>query len=157
MAYQEYVEIRDSIDKNITTMFSKLQKKDGPKASKKKKKADANGGANGVNGGAPPVPLPNPAAIGLGPDEEGKLVVPESLKALIETRREWVDVIGGGFDNMEGDRPDHIRGLPQSSVFDGIEEEVRFELERRDVAPWMRSATEDRANGSSLPGPAERE
>ena len=38
LGYQEYLELRDAIDKNITTLFSKLQKKDVPKLSKKKKK-----------------------------------------------------------------------------------------------------------------------
>ena len=37
LAYHEYVESRDAIDKQIATLYSKLQKKDGPKANKKKK------------------------------------------------------------------------------------------------------------------------
>ena len=37
LAYQEYVENRDAIDKQISTLYSKYQKKDGPKSSKKKK------------------------------------------------------------------------------------------------------------------------
>ncbi|KAJ3509199.1 hypothetical protein NLJ89_g5350 [Agrocybe chaxingu] len=37
LGYQEYLELRDAIDKNITTLYAKLQKKDVPKLSKKKK------------------------------------------------------------------------------------------------------------------------
>jgi transcriptional adapter 3 len=39
LGYQEYLELRDSIDKNITNLYTKLQKKDTPKLSKKKKKS----------------------------------------------------------------------------------------------------------------------
>ena len=37
LGYQEYVEAREALDKNILALYSKLQKKDGPKVSKKKK------------------------------------------------------------------------------------------------------------------------
>ena len=36
LGYQEYLEVRDSIDRNITTLYHKLQRKDVPKVSKKK-------------------------------------------------------------------------------------------------------------------------
>lgn len=130
LAYQEYVDIRETLDKNITTAYSKLQKKDGPKVHKKKKKPEpAVNGING-NGAAPavPVPLPNPAALGLGPDEENRLVVPDGLRQLVETRRNWVRVIGGGFDEIEQHTPGRVRGVPSRSVFEGIDEEVRKEL-----------------------------
>lgn len=130
LAYQEYCDVRDTLDKNITAMYSKLQKKDGPKVNKKKKKAEP-AAVNGVNGSATPVvpvPLPNPAALGLGPDEENTLVVPDALRQLVETRRNWVSVIGGGFEEQEQQTPGRVRGVPQKSVFEGIEEEVRREL-----------------------------
>ena len=70
LAYQEYVDAREALDKNITAAYAKLQKKDGPKAPKKnKKKGDSgtgglgmNGGQAGVNGAGGVMPLPNPAA-----------------------------------------------------------------------------------------------
>ena len=94
LAYQEYVDTREALDKNIMSIYSKLQKKDAPKINKKKKakgESGANGnggGANGVNGvgGSSTVPLPNPASLGLGPDEDNVLVVPETLRQLVETR-----------------------------------------------------------------------
>ncbi|KAI5118320.1 hypothetical protein M0805_006603 [Coniferiporia weirii] len=151
LAYQEYVDARDALDKNITAMYTKLQKKDGPKASKKKKKGDG-GGANGVNGSGgsagPPMPLPNPAALGLGPDEEGTLVMPEALKQPVETRRQWVSVVGGGFEEEEQRTPGRVRGVPYKSIFEGIEEDVRRELGR---SVFLSSKRADGANGSSVP------
>ena len=145
LAYQEYIDSRDALDKSINTTFSKLQKKDGPKANKKKKKGDMNG-PNGVNGtGVPPVPLPNPASIGLGPDEEDRLIVPESLNHLVETRRSWVDLLGNAFDTMAEEYPGRPYGLPDRSVFEDMEGEVRQELERMDKL----SAKRDRMNGIS--------
>jgi len=128
LAYQEYVEIRDSIDKNITATYSKLQKKDGPKVTKKKKKAEPTGGANGVNANGVAIPLPNPASLGLGLDDDGQLHVPDALKSLIETRRDWVSIIGAAFEEKESESPGRVRGLPDRSVFEGIDEEVRQEL-----------------------------
>jgi transcriptional adapter 3 len=126
LAYQEYVEVRDSIDKNINITYTRLQKKDGPKVNKKKKKGEVTVNGIGTNGVA--APLPNPASIGLGPDDENTLAVPDALRTLVETRREWVDVIGGAFEAKEMECPGRIRGLPQKSVFEGIEEDVRQEL-----------------------------
>ncbi|KAH8114204.1 histone acetyltransferases subunit 3-domain-containing protein [Phellopilus nigrolimitatus] len=157
LAYQEYVDTRDALDKNINAMFAKLQKKDGPKASKKKKKGDAggaangaagsNGAANGMNGnggagGGAPVPLPNPASLGLGPDTEGALVVPEALRQLVDTRRQWVSVIGGGFEEVEARGPGRVRGLPPRSVFGpAVEEEARRALGRADEPSGSGSGT----------------
>jgi len=128
LAYQEYVDVRDGLDKNITSTYAKLQKKDGPKVTKKKKKAELNGGINGVNGIAgPPVPLPNPASSGLAHDDEGQLVVPEALMSLVHTRMEWEECIGKAFEERE--REFHgSRGLPSRSVFEGVDAEVRKQL-----------------------------
>lgn len=115
-----------------------MQKKDGPKVGKKKKKGDMNGAVNGVNGGGVVPPLPHPASTGLGPDEEGKLYVPESLKALVETRRRWVDVLGGAFDEKQAEIPGRIWGVPKSSVFEGVDEEVREQLHSGRTGPHPR-------------------
>ncbi|TDL20217.1 hypothetical protein BD410DRAFT_386557 [Rickenella mellea] len=142
LAYQEYVECRETVDANISAMYTKLQKKDGPKIGKKKKaaKADplnggsgggANGNGNGGMNGTPvpvPPPLPNPASLGLGPDDDQKLVVPDALRGLVETRRKWVDMIGGAFEGQQEDSPGRIWGVPQTSVFNGVDEQVREEL-----------------------------
>ncbi|KAF9546894.1 hypothetical protein CPC08DRAFT_699869 [Agrocybe pediades] len=143
LGYQEYLELRDSIDKNITTLYTKLQKKDTPKLSKKKKKplqgaaaaaaaaAAANAARNGSvapedgNGNTPISALaPCPAALGLSPDEDNHLSVNEQLKQLVETRRQWVDTVGVIFEQKERENPGRIYGLPKESVYKGVEEEV---------------------------------
>ncbi|OBZ75066.1 Chromatin-remodeling complexes subunit ngg1 [Grifola frondosa] len=147
LGYQEYVENRDVLDKNITTMYTKLQKKDGPKVSKKKKQKGTevagvtNGAATGI-GGLPPCP----AALGLSPDEENRLHVPEQLQQLAQYRRQWVDMIGGVFAEKEEENPGRILGFPKESIYKGIEDEVRQQLERTSAmapVPGSSSASAD--------------
>ena len=131
LGYQEYLEVRDSIDKNITTLYHKLQRKDVPKVLKKKKKPLAAAGSGGTGTGEDTGPglLPQcPAALGLTQDDENHLSVNEQLKQLVETRRQWVDSVGAVFDAKEREIPGRLYGLPKRSVFEGIEEEVRAML-----------------------------
>ncbi|KAK7035930.1 chromatin-remodeling complexes subunit ngg1 [Favolaschia claudopus] len=137
LGYQEYIELRDSIDRNIMNAYTKLQKKNEPKAAKKKKKLTGEGGSvsatgtpvpgEGVNGVVPPPP-PCPAALGLGPDDNNMLVVTEQLQQLVETRRQWVDQIGSVFDERQRERPGLMWGFPEKSVFEGVDEEVQAML-----------------------------
>ena len=132
LGYQEYVEAREALDKNILALYSKLQKKDGPKVSKKKK------GKSEANGSVPPVPAPAstptlgtwPASVGLGPDEENDLRVPEALAQLVTTRRQWVDGIGGMFDALEQELPGRVYGLPERSIYEGLDADVDALLDR---------------------------
>jgi transcriptional adapter 3 len=129
LGYQEYLELRDALDKNISGLYTKLQKKDGPKSHKKKKKPSELGGTSGLlNGSA--LPPPSPAALGLIQDDELHLSIPDQLKQLIQTRRQWVDTVGAVFDQKERENPGRIYGLPKTSVYEGIEDEIRQELER---------------------------
>ncbi|KAJ6630274.1 histone acetyltransferases subunit 3-domain-containing protein [Mycena sp. CBHHK59/15] len=137
LGYQEYLELRDSIDRNIASTYTKLQKKDGPKAAKKKKKlGDASaagtpvpGEGGALNGAATPVPPPPcPAALGLGPDDSNTLVVSEQLQQLVDTRRQWVDAVGGVFDQKQRQNPGSMWGFPETSVYEGVDEEVRAML-----------------------------
>ncbi|KAF8801409.1 hypothetical protein BYT27DRAFT_7198185 [Phlegmacium glaucopus] len=154
LGYQEYLEVRDSIDKNITTLYHKLQKKDVPKVSKKKKKplqgaaAAAAAGSSGTGAGEEAAVLPQcPAAVGLTQDDENHLAVNEQLKQLVETRKHWVDTVGAVFDAKELEMPGRLYGLPKRSVFEGVEEEVQAML----AAPLV-DATDfnSSVNGSSL-------
>ncbi|OSD02085.1 hypothetical protein PYCCODRAFT_1435763 [Trametes coccinea BRFM310] len=150
LAYQEYVEGREALDKNITTLYSKLQKKDGPKANKKKKqKGDYHSGsANGASATGTAALPPCPAALGLNPDDHNQLHVPEQLQELVRTRRNWVDVIGGVFEEKEREQPGRIIGFPQESVFAGIEEDVRQNLARLpQTRPVAGSSLMPAANG----------
>ncbi|KZT18820.1 hypothetical protein NEOLEDRAFT_1142858 [Neolentinus lepideus HHB14362 ss-1] len=153
LGYQEYLDLRDSIDRNITSTYSKLQKKDGPKVNKKKKKGaevNANGSGNGNGNGLPNINgtgagmaslPPCPAALGLGPDEELRLTVPEQLKQLVLTRRQWVDAVGTVFDEKERESPGRIYGLPKRSLYEGLDEDIRKEAEER-----LKSAPADSRN-----------
>lgn len=129
LGYQEYMEARDSLDKNITTVYAKLQKKDAPKTIKKKKKGvvSANDRA-GSEPPQPPAPVPCPAALGLGPDADNKLVIPDTLKDLVRTRKQWVQTVGGVFETKQKENPGRIWNLPPKSVFEGVDEEVRIVL-----------------------------
>ena len=140
LGYQEYLEVRDSIDKNIITLYHKLQRKDVPKVPKKKKKplqgaaaaaaaAAASSGGAGAAEDASVGLLPQcPAALGLTQDDDNRLLVNEQLKQLVETRRHWVDSVGAVFDAKEMEMPGRLYGLPKRSVFEGVEEEVRAML-----------------------------
>ena len=151
LAYQEYVDGREALDKHITTLYSKLQKKDGPKVSKKKKqKGDPPpGSANGMGLTGTAALPPCPAALGLSPDEHNQLHVPEQLQELVRTRRHWVDVIGGVFEEKEREQPGRIIGFPQESVYAGIEDEIRENLARLpETRPVASSSLTAAANGS---------
>ncbi|KAI0689038.1 histone acetyltransferases subunit 3-domain-containing protein [Cerioporus squamosus] len=150
LAYQEYVESRDAIDKSITTLYSKLQKKDGPKVNKKKKQKsiDLPGGLNGTSGPTGTAALPPcPAALGLSPDEHNQLHIPDQLNDLVRTRRNWVDIVGGVFDEKERENPGRIWGFPQESIYQGVDEEVRAQLERLGPAQPRASGSGARVNG----------
>lgn len=93
---------------------------------------DVNGNATLSVGSssASTLPPPHPAALGLNPDDDHTLVVSEQLRQLVETRRQWVDTVGGVFDEKQEESPGRIWGLPKESVFTGIEDDVRQSIER---------------------------
>ncbi|KAH7928155.1 hypothetical protein BV22DRAFT_1030975 [Leucogyrophana mollusca] len=154
LGYQEYLDLRDSLDKNISAAYAKLQKKDGPKLQKKRKKGvEVNGNGNGSATGSG-VPEPSPAALGLGPDNDYWLVVPDQLKQLVETRRQWVTTVGGVFEEKEREHPGRIWGLPKTSVFAGLEEAVKREIERSSLPqgsdPGQRTNYENGMKGDEM-------
>jgi transcriptional adapter 3 len=131
LGYQEYMEARETLDKNILALYTKLQKKEGPKVSKKKKtKSEANGSAT-VPPSTPPIGS-WPSAAGLGPDDENILRVPEALEQLVLTRRQWVDNVGDVFEKMEREQPGRIYGLPQRSIYEGLSTDITALRERTD-------------------------
>lgn len=148
LGYQEYLDLRDAIDKNITTLYTKLQKKDGPKKDKKKRKSEPSGGPNGAANGIASLP-PCPAALGLGPDEENRLTVPEQLRKLVQTRRQLVDVIGAVFEEKERENPGRIWGVPKTSIYEGIDEEVKQQLSRVTPPDTAAPNPHTRVNGVS--------
>lgn len=126
LAYSEYQESKESLERQITGLYQKLQRKDMPKPSKKKKKSGGSGtNGNGGDGGggkdSVPITSLQWASLGLGPDADAKLVVPEGLKKLVMLRQKWVDVVGGAMDKKEKESPGLLYGLPQKSVYEGLE------------------------------------
>ncbi|KAH6919207.1 histone acetyltransferases subunit 3-domain-containing protein [Coprinopsis sp. MPI-PUGE-AT-0042] len=111
LGYQEYLEIRDTIDKNITNLYSKLQKKDVPKLSKKKKKPLAAKAARDAANGDRMM--------------TNRLTVNDQLKHLVETRRKWVEVVGSVFEEKQRMQPGRNLG--------DVEEEVRKALSMEGV------------------------
>jgi transcriptional adapter 3 len=145
LGHQEYLDLRDTIDKNIWSTYTKLQKKDVPKLGKKRKKApDVNGTANGglISG----IPTPSPAALGFNVDDDCKLGVADSLRQLVETRRRWVDVVGSVFEEKQRENPGRIWGLPKESIYKDLEEDIKRELERP-ISAIPSIAPEPRTNG----------
>ena len=55
-------------------------------------------------------------------------MIPDQLKQLVETRRQWVDQVGAIFEEKQRENPGRIWELPKKSVFEGIEEEVKVSL-----------------------------
>ncbi|KAI0699661.1 histone acetyltransferases subunit 3-domain-containing protein [Cytidiella melzeri] len=153
LAYQFYLEQRDDLDKCITNLYAKLQKKsEGPKSHKKKKRtAELNG--NTTTSSATAIIAPSPAALGLTPDDDYELSVPEQLKQYVQTRRRYVDVVGRVFEAKESESPGRIWGLPTASLYEGIEEEVQRELERSapPIRPGPPAAAQARTSNGSLP------
>lgn len=52
----------------------------------------------------------------------------DQLRQLVETRRQWVDTVGGVFDQKQAERPGLMWGFPESSVYEGVDEEVQAML-----------------------------
>ncbi|KDQ59812.1 hypothetical protein JAAARDRAFT_175369 [Jaapia argillacea MUCL 33604] len=150
LGYQEYLDLRDNLDRNLWSSYSKAQKKESPKLGRKKKKIVGTPASGGV-GGVASLP-PCPAALGMVTDEEYQLVVPENVQPLVKTRRQWVDVVGSVFDEKERESPGRIYGLPKTSVFEGLEREVREELERTKISWGQSSSGVPAASGSSGAG-----
>jgi transcriptional adapter 3 len=151
LGYQEYVEAREALDKNILALFTKLQKKDGPKVSKKKKAKSE------TNGSVPPPPSTPPigawpSAAGLGPDDENMLQIPDALAQLVATRRQWVDSIGGVFETMEQEQSGRIYGLPERSIYEGLDADIDALMGRTDSDYGIagRSASADKGKGRAV-------
>jgi transcriptional adapter 3 len=127
LAYQEYVETREILDRQISSVYSRLQKRDSVKsASAKKRKKPGSAALMEEKEKEKPH---SPAALGLGPDPSGRLVVIDQLKQAVDLRRRWVDQVGSTLKKMQEEHPGRLWGLPPKSVYDGLEEDIKA-LER---------------------------
>ena len=103
LAYAEYQSVLESMEKSIEAGWAKRVKKYGIAPRKtNNSKIDTN---------------PRPA-------------VPEALKKMIESRKQWVDSVG----RIMKERPKgEVSGLPDKSVFEGIGLDGEEEKDEKDV------------------------
>lgn len=118
VAYQEFLDSKESIERTVLALFAKLQKpprKDAPAggSNKKKKQSSAQKAEDG--------PLPHPAVAGLALAPDGHLLVPQQLKTCVDVRNEFVRAFGAALDQREREAPGSVYGLPRSSVFAGLD------------------------------------
>jgi transcriptional adapter 3 len=125
LGYQEYLDLRESIDRNITSIYTKLWNKDQPHTDEKKDKKKKSNAAK-----AGPMVPKHPAAHGLAVDDELNLIVPRAISELVTVRRQWVDKVGPVFEQIQEEHPGRVYGLPQRSIYEGIADEVREEVAR---------------------------
>ena len=116
VAYQEYLDNKESIERNLCAAFAKLQKPRAPPppSSHKKKKAQA-------KNDEPVGPQPHPAVSGLTLTTDGHLHVPQPVKKLVDVRTRWTEVVGRQLEAKERDAPGTYWGLPPSSVYAALQ------------------------------------
>ncbi|KZT36199.1 hypothetical protein SISSUDRAFT_1063859 [Sistotremastrum suecicum HHB10207 ss-3] len=124
VAYGEYIDNREALDRQITSIYSRLQKRDSTKngAIKKRKKP---GSAAMVEEKEKEKERLCPASLGLGPDANGKLEVSEQLINAVRLRRQWVDIVGGAMKKKQEEHPGRLWGLPPKSIYEGLEDALR--------------------------------
>ncbi|KAG8898701.1 Transcriptional regulator [Tulasnella sp. 403] len=106
LAYQDYVNTLEGLEKSITAGFTKMLKARAPK-KKKESKVPNGGGSEEV-------------ASGLG----GKVVleVSEGLTEKVLLRERWVDLFGRAMAEWDEREEGRLTGLPEKSIYEGIEE-----------------------------------
>jgi transcriptional adapter 3 len=100
LAYSEYSQSLDGIEKSIETAWGKRVKKYG--AAPKKVNSEGKGTpAPGSGSGRPPVP--------------------ENVMKLVNVRRSWVDTVG---KTMSARPKGEVVGIPEQSIYEGLGEDV---------------------------------
>lgn len=108
LAYQDYLNTLDGIEKGIIAGYTKMLKAYAPKKKKDKDK-DKNGNGAGTDDtkGLPPITLdPSDAVM----DKVG-------------LREKWVAVFGSAMQDWEDRQPGRLMGLPSTSIYEGLEGE----------------------------------
>jgi transcriptional adapter 3 len=118
MAYQEYATIREDLDTQVQTNFTKRNRTIGKK-TKAKRPGGAGGGSHTAQGMARP---------GIG----------EPTKLLMEKRKKWIDAVGPVFSDDMGRVP--RSSDPDSSIF---KEEVMAQHLKAEKESWDEEADEE--------------
>lgn len=122
LSHADYDEVKEGMERNIASMFSRLGSAGAPKVTKKKKKEKEKvAAAASVN-----TSTGEPAGItGLGlVGMDGYLQIPNEIYEPVSVLRQWKAEIGAKFDLLERESPGLIKGLPKESIYKGIEEEI---------------------------------
>lgn len=149
LAYAEYEDYKEAMEKHLADSFARLGNADAPKANKKKKKDKDKSSAVTV------VDYPNGSAgvLGLGlVGLDGNLQVPKDLTRTVEILKRYEKNVGGGFEKLEQEHPGLILGLPKSSIYQGLEKDIA-ELEKKEAAKLASksSKTATDAGPSTIP------
>ncbi|KAG8927636.1 Transcriptional regulator [Tulasnella sp. 417] len=116
LAYQDYQNTLDSLEKSITAGYTKMLKaaaKAAPKKGKKDKDKPGVPGGTTVAEGDP----------GVGTGYGGQVVLnpPDSLLEKVRLRDRWVSVFGKAMDEWERREPGRLTGLPERSIYEGLQ------------------------------------
>lgn len=137
LATQEYTEMRDQLDKSIIGLYTRQQKsqrkdhaKDSPTRERDRKKKRKPVEDEDDGDGKSKVP---PCALGLGPDDENKLVVSDQMMELVRLRRNWVDSVGGILKKREMEMKGEDVEMLMADEDDG-EDDDEDDLLRDDLA-----------------------
>ncbi|CAG8637400.1 14954_t:CDS:2, partial [Acaulospora colombiana] len=122
LAYAEYEEIKEGMERNISNMFAKLGNSGVPKVTRKKKKEKdkvaAAAAVDPASGG--PAGISGLGLVGM----DGNLQIPTEIYEPVKVLKQWKATLGAMYDQLEAETPGVIRGLPQKSIYEGIEDEL---------------------------------
>jgi len=105
LAYQDYLNALDGIEKGITAGYTKMLKAFAPKKKKDKDKDKGNNGVADDTKGLPPITLDPP----------------EVIMDKVRLREKWVAAFGSAMQDWEERQPGRLMGLPPTSIYEGLE------------------------------------
>ncbi|KAH7093936.1 histone acetyltransferases subunit 3-domain-containing protein [Auriculariales sp. MPI-PUGE-AT-0066] len=113
VAYQDYLDSKESMERNLLAMYQKQQKPriTAPPVNKKKKQ---------VKTDEPAGPQPHPAGTGFTLTTDGHLHVPATMKKLVDTRNRFVDAVTPGLAAREREEPGTYWSLPPTSIYESL-------------------------------------
>ncbi|KAG8828984.1 Transcriptional regulator [Serendipita sp. 399] len=122
LSYADYEEVKEGMERHITSLFAKLGNSGAPKATKKKKK-EKEKVATTTSVNSSTGELAGISGLGL-VGMDGNLQIPPEIIEPVRVLRRWKAEIGEKFDGIERENPGLVRGLPIRSIYEGIEEEI---------------------------------
>lgn len=122
LSYADYEEVKEGMERNISNMFAKLGNTGANKVTKKKKKEKekvaAAAAVNPATG--EPAGIAGLGLVGM----DGNLQIPNDIWEAVCVLQRWKSDIGEAFDKLEKENPGLVRGLPEKSIYEGLDEEI---------------------------------